>query len=75
MVEQISESIWVSTTEGAQITGYNPRYLQKLAYRFWKMPEADRLIKIRNRSGRYELWLPDLMTYMTDYGYGPHKNG
>jgi hypothetical protein len=68
----ITEEIWVNTAEGAEITGYNQEYLKKLAHRISKQPVDERLIKIRLRSNRYELWLPDLITYMTEHGYGPH---
>lgn len=69
----MSQEIWVSTTEGAELTGYHPEYLQKLSRKFWKQPEDARLIKIRYRSRRYELWLPDLLNYIAEHGYGPQK--
>jgi hypothetical protein len=49
------QQIWVTTREGAEVTGYNHQY-----------------IKLRKRSGRYELWLPDLLTYIEEIGYGPY---
>jgi hypothetical protein len=71
--DQISvvEEIWVNTTEGAEITGYNADYLQQIARKMWRQPEPERAIKIRNRSRRYELWLPDLMTYIEAVRHGP----
>jgi hypothetical protein len=70
-----TESIWVSTTEAAEIVGYNADYLQQLARKIWRQPEAERVIKIRNRSRRYEFWLPDLVNYIHEHGYGPRKPG
>jgi hypothetical protein len=68
------QAIWVTTREGAELTGYNRQYLEKLAKKNWRVPEDERLIKIRNRSRRYELWLPDLLRYIEEIGYGPHQD-
>ena len=68
------EAIWVSTTEGSEMTGYNPDYLQQLARRISRQPESERPIKVRSRSRRYELWLPDLVNYINNLGYGPRKS-
>ena len=68
------QEIWVTTREGAELTGYNRQYLEKLANKYWHVPEDERLIKIRNRSRRYELWLPDLVRYIAEIGYGPHQD-
>ena len=68
------QQIWVMTEEGAQLTGYNSRYLEKLANKISKSPEDERPIKIRKRGGRHELWLPDLLFYIDEVGYGPHQN-
>jgi hypothetical protein len=73
MAEQLAEQIWVSTSEGAAITGYNQVYLKILARKISHLPEDERLIQVRNRTGRYELWLPDLIKYIEEHGYGPHK--
>jgi len=67
------QQIWVTTPEGKELTGYNRQYLEKLAYKNFRLPEDERLIKIRKRSGRYELWLPDLLRYIEEIGYGPHQ--
>jgi hypothetical protein len=67
------EQIWVSTSEGAEITGYNADYLQQLARKISRQPEDERAIKVRSRSKRYELWLPDLVNYIKNLGYGPRK--
>lgn len=76
MTEQtpiVVEEIWVNTTEGEQITGYHRRYLQLLARKFSKLPENERLIRIRRRTSGYELWLPDIITYIELHGYGPRN--
>jgi len=62
------------TTEGSEITGYNRQYLEKLAYKNWRLPENERVIKVRFRARRYEVWLPDLLRYIDEIGYGPHQN-
>jgi hypothetical protein len=38
-----------------------------------KLLEDERDIKIRKRVGRYELWLPDLLRYIDEIGYGSHR--
>lgn len=65
------EPIWVMTAEAAEATGYNADYVGQLARKMWQQPEADRIIKVRLRSARYELWLPDLMYYIKNIGIGP----
>jgi len=68
---QIVDEVWVNTFEGAEATGYNRRYVQQLASKFWNMPEEERPVKVRYRSQRYEMWLPDLIFYLNNIGYGP----
>ena len=68
------QEIWVMTTEGAELTGYNRQYLEKLAKKNSKLPNDERDIKVRKRSGRHELWLPDLLRYIEEIGYGPHQD-
>jgi hypothetical protein len=71
-----AEEIWVNVTEGKDITGYSRDYVWRLAKSNWEMPEAERFIKTRRRSHGYEIWLPDLMAYISKQGYGPyHKSG
>ena len=65
------QEIWVTTREGAELTGYSSEYLEKMANKNWRLPEDERLIKVRNRSRRYELWLPDLLHYIEEIGSGP----
>jgi len=69
-----NQEIWVMTAEAAEITGYNIDYLQQLARKNLRRPEDERLIKVRKRSGRHELWLPDLMHYILEHGYGPRNS-
>jgi hypothetical protein len=68
------QEIWVMTPEGAELIGYNREYLEQLARKNIRLPEEERLIKTRKRVGRYELWLPDLLRYIDEVGYGPHQN-
>jgi hypothetical protein len=68
---RVIEQIWVNTIEGAEFTGYNRRYVQQLASKCWNQPEDQRPIKVRIRSQRYELWLPDLIAYLSVPGRGP----
>jgi len=65
------QEIWVSTTEAAEITGYNADYLQQIARKIWKQAEDERPFQLRNRSRRYEFWLPDLLVYLKEHGNGP----
>ena len=67
------QEIWVMTREGAQITGYSGRYLEQLAKKNSLLPEDERQIKVRKRGGRHELWLPDVLRYIDEIGYGPHQ--
>ena len=68
------QEIWVTTREGAELTGYSREYLEQLARKNWRLPEDERVIKVRSRSNRYELWLPDLLHYIEVIGYGPHQD-
>lgn len=67
------QEIWVITPEGAELTGYSREYLERMANKNFRLPEDERLIKIRKRAGRYELWLPDLLRYIEEIGNGPHN--
>ena len=68
------QEIWVMTSEGAAITGYNALYLQKIARKNLGLPENERQFKVRMRGNRYEIWLPDLLRYIEEIGYGPHQD-
>ncbi len=67
------EEIWVNTPEAAEITGYTQEYVQKLARKNWNLPEDQRLIKVRFRANRYDVWLPDLVNFILVHGHGPHQ--
>ncbi|HEX2620337.1 MAG TPA: hypothetical protein VHL11_09325 [Phototrophicaceae bacterium] len=62
---------WVNVTEGAEITGYHPDYVRKLARDNSRLPEEERVIKVRQRSHGYQIWLPDLRNYIESIGNGP----
>ena len=68
------QEIWVTTREGAELTGYSGRYLGQLAKKNSLLPENERDIKVRKRGGRHEMWLPDLLRYIEEIGYGPHQD-
>ena len=68
------QQIWVMTSEGAAITGYNALYLQKMSRKNLGLPEDERQFKVRMRGNRYEIWLPDLLRYIEETGYGPHQD-
>jgi hypothetical protein len=68
------QEIWVMTYEGAELTGYNVQYLKKLAHKMSQLPDDERPIKVRMRARRHELWLPDLLRYIDEIGYGPHQD-
>lgn len=72
MIEEVQE-IWVTTTEAADLTGYNPGALQRLALKLWKQEESERPIKMLFRSRRYEFWLPDLIAYISTPRHGPQR--
>jgi hypothetical protein len=68
------QEIWVMTAEGAELTGYSREYLEQLSRKNRRLSEDERDIKVRMRSNRYELWLPDLLRYIDETGYGPHQD-
>jgi len=65
------EEIWVDLYEAAEITGYNLHSLRRLAWETAQRPEDEREIKMRKRSSRWELWLPDLFAYIARPNRGP----
>jgi hypothetical protein len=67
------EETWVSSTEAAEMTGYNRQYLSKLAMEMSGKPEKEREIRIKKRPAGTEMWLPDLMAYRYRVGRGPKK--
>jgi len=68
---QVVEQIWVTIAEAAEITGYSISYMRRMTSRLWNSAENERTLKLRKRSGRLELWLPDLMAYAETRG--PYK--
>ena len=69
------QEIWVIAREAAEFTGYSTRYLGQLAQKNSLRPEDERDIKVRKRAGIfYEIWLPDLVRYIDEIGYGPHQD-
>lgn len=73
MTDYPIEETWVNTTEAAEITGYNNEHVRLIARENWNRPEPERRVRVRRRSNRYDIWLPDLIRYMREYGYGPHR--
>jgi hypothetical protein len=73
-MEQVVAEKWVNTGEAAEITGYDQRYLQQLAFKNAHLPEDEQVIRVHTRAGRYEMWLPDLRKYIEEIGRGPRKS-
>lgn len=71
MSEKQVEEIWVSATEGSEITGYHRDHVQRLARENWRLPEGERIIRVNKRRHGYEIWLPDLINYIDNPGHGP----
>jgi hypothetical protein len=68
-----TEETWVNVTEAAEITGYSRIHVLRLATQNWRLPENERLIRLRKRSSGYDIWLPDLASYIVNHGRGPHE--
>jgi hypothetical protein len=58
------EEIWVNVAEGAEITGYHPDHVRRLARENVRLPEEQRFIRISKDVHGYSIWLPDLMSYL-----------
>ena len=69
-----SPEIWVDLYEGAEITGYSVVGLRKVVRRMIELPEAEREVKVRKRTGRWELWLPNLLAYVNQPNRGSRRN-
>ena len=67
----VPEEIWVNTYEATEFTGYNYHSVRKVIQRIANQPEESREIKMRRRSTGWEMWLPDLITYLKKPGRGP----
>jgi hypothetical protein len=65
------EETWVNVTEGAELTGYHPDYVRRLARENWKLPENERKLLVDRHSGGYMLWLPNLVEYLSGNKRGP----
>ncbi|HEX2622902.1 MAG TPA: hypothetical protein VHL11_22235 [Phototrophicaceae bacterium] len=61
---------WVNVLVGAEITGYNLDHIRRIARDNWKLPEDQRVIRVRLHSRAYEMWLPDLLKYTQASGRG-----
>jgi hypothetical protein len=59
------EEIWVNVEEGAERTGYNIDHVRRLARENLRLPEAERSMHVRRERHAYEIWLPDLVNYVT----------
>jgi hypothetical protein len=68
-----AQEIWVNVTEAAEITNYNRDHMRKLATKLWKLPEEQRPVQLRKRSSGYDIWLPDLLVYLREFGHGPQR--
>lgn len=69
------QEIWVDIFEAAELTGYNYESMRSVVKRIAKQPEDGREIRMRKRTSRWELWLPDVYAYLDKPGRGPkHKN-
>jgi len=66
------KEIWVDLYEAAEIIGYNYHSMRRLIYGMSQQPEDEREIKLRKRTSRWELWLPDLIKYVEKPGRGPY---
>lgn len=65
--------MWVNVTQAAQATGYNREYILKLVTKTWKLAEEEREIRLRKRTSGYDIWLPDLLTYIEKPARGPQR--
>jgi hypothetical protein len=68
---QMSKRTWVNLSEATKVTGYNLSAMRHVAHNQSKLPEEEREIKMRKRSNGWEMWLPDLMAYISKPGRGP----
>lgn len=68
------EKIWVNASEAVEITGYHRSHVSKLSAQMAQKPESEREIQIKKRSTGTELWLPDLIAYVSKVGRGPKKH-
>ncbi|MEO8609090.1 MAG: hypothetical protein ABI690_14465 [Chloroflexota bacterium] len=67
------KDVWVDIYEAAERTGYSVDGMRKVAQRIGRLPEEQREIKMRKRTSRWELWLPDVIAYVERPFRGPHS--
>ena len=70
MTDKTIEEIWVTAKEAADITNYHPRSMDRLVRNMLLQPEHERPIRISYHETGYQLWLPDLIEYVSEYGAG-----
>jgi hypothetical protein len=70
----LPEETWVSTNEGAAITGYHLDHVRRLARENMRLPEAERSFRVRKDGHAYAIWLPDLLSYFDKDDNGNPKN-
>ncbi len=58
------EEIWVNVEEGAERTGYHLDYVRRLARENMRLPEDERMLRVRKDGHAYTIWLPDLIDYV-----------
>lgn len=68
-----TREVWVNVTEAAQMMGYTRQHIKKLIMQLWKLPEAERPVQIHKRSNGFDIWFPDLVAYLREFGHGPYK--
>jgi hypothetical protein len=66
------DEIWVDLYEAAELTGYSIDGMRKVAQRISREPEDQREIKMRKRTSRWEMWLPDVFAYVERPSRGAH---
>jgi hypothetical protein len=68
-----TQAIWVDLYEAAEITGYSVIGVRKIVQKMNLLSQEEREVNIRKRTGRWELWLPDLLVYISQSKRGPHR--
>lgn len=72
-LEKTEPQIWVDIYEAAERTGYSVHGMRKVVQRIGRQPEHQREIKMRKRTSRWELWLPDVINYVERPSHGPQR--
>ena len=71
--ETEAQQIWVNVAEAAEATGYSRDRIKRIMMQIWKLPEEQRTIQIRKRTNGFDIWLPDLFAYLSEFGKGPQR--